>query len=135
MFADQANMSFYVLWHKRQPRKKGQFCDLPASPMPIEHFKKTDTANLTAARARLAELKFKEAADERLVTPPEELPSWKWWDPKRRRNYRDITHEFCGDPSLARSALGGWKQLGDEFDDAGHSDSERWLREIRRGEL
>jgi hypothetical protein len=90
--------------------------------------------NVVAARAMRAKQLREEDAKLRMVTPPEELPSWKWFDPKRKR-YHDITREFCGDPSAARSALGGWRQLGDEFDDAGHSDSERALGDIRRGEL
>jgi len=91
--------------------------------------------NVTAARALRAQQLRKEDAELRMVTPPEELPSWKWFDPRRKRSFRNITHEFCGDPSRARSALGGWQQLGDEFDDAARSDSERALGDIRRGEL
>jgi hypothetical protein len=66
--------------------------------------------------------------EDRLITPPEDPPSWKRVD-SRRRGLRSVTREFFGDPSFERSALGGWQQRGDDFMDAGHFDSARGVRE------
>lgn len=63
----------------------------------VQRFIKGDT---TAASARLAELI---AADRRLVTAPEDLPSWKFFDPKRT-----VTRTSVGDPPSGRSALEGY---------------------------
>jgi hypothetical protein len=41
---------------------------------------------------------------------------------------RSITAEFCGDPAPGRSALDGWKQRGQGYNDAGHADSKRAVR-------
>jgi GcrA cell cycle regulator len=111
-----------VRWNIRD--EIGRFCDVgspraarvgPLPPEPIPHFSKQDLRNLTAARARLAELLFKEKREQSLVTPPEELPSWKWSNPRRRTFDRCLTHELLGDPGRERSALGGWEQRGSEW--------------------
>jgi hypothetical protein len=47
---------------------------------------------------------------------------------RNRRLVRSVTAEFCGDPAPDRSALGGWKQRGEGFLDAGHFDSKRGVR-------
>jgi hypothetical protein len=80
----------------------GRFAGFDA---PITHFSKHDSRNLTAARARLAELLRKDDAERRMVTPPEELPSWEWFNPRRRTFDRSVTHELLGDPGRERSAL------------------------------
>jgi hypothetical protein len=97
------------------------------NPPLIPHFLKHDQQNLTAANARLAELKLKEASDRSLVTPPEELPSWPWFNP-RKGGARRVTNIFCNDPEYERSALGGWEPRGGEWIDPGHCESPRGLR-------
>jgi len=72
---------------------------------PIPHF--LSGQNLPAARARLAELRFREK--EAFITPPEKLPSWQWFNPRRGSAVRAVTNT---DPAYARSALGGWEQRG-----------------------
>ncbi|MCI0599379.1 MAG: GcrA family cell cycle regulator [Beijerinckiaceae bacterium] len=72
----------------------------PPDFTPIPHFLRHDSRNLTAARARIAELRAKERAE--LVTPPEKLPSWTSFDPSRLAA-NSKTRELCGDPSDARS--------------------------------
>jgi hypothetical protein len=91
-------------------------------------FAKHDARNLTAASARLAELRRKEDAELRMVTPPENLESWTFFDPRRRTFNRNLTHELLGDPRRERSALGGWEQRGKDFLDAGHFESARGVR-------
>jgi hypothetical protein len=111
-----------------------------SKPRAIHHCRKGDT---TAANARIAELKALEngwsphshKAEAReilgLATPPEELPSWQWFNPKRTVVARSVTSEVCGDPAYARSALGGWQQRGEEWTDAGHAETE--VRERKGG--
>jgi hypothetical protein len=70
----------------------------PPDLKPLPHFQKHDSRNLTAARARLAELLRKEAAERRMVMPTEELPSWSRFDP-RCLAVCNVTDELCGDPS------------------------------------
>lgn len=95
---------------------------------PLPKFLKHDSRNLTAANARLAELRFREK--EKLVTPPEKLPSWERWVDPRSVAVRPVTAEFCGDPSPARSALGGYQQRGIDWERRWHEEWEdRKLRE------
>lgn len=82
---------------------------LPLEMAFIQHFSKYDSCNRTAMHARLAELRLKEKAERSLVTPPEELRSWKWFNARRPAIRNSVS---CGDPSHARSALGGWVQVG-----------------------
>jgi hypothetical protein len=77
---------------------------------PRPHFSRHDSGNVGAANARIAELKAAEGGwntrsavlEARellgLVTPPEELPSWAWFDPRRTVVDRCLTHELLGDP-------------------------------------
>lgn len=74
---------------------------------PRQHFSKQDPRNVNAANARLMELRRR----ERLVTPPEDLPSWQWLDP-RRAAQRNVTRDLVADPEYTRSALGGWAPRG-----------------------
>lgn len=64
-------------------------------------------ANLTAARARLAELRRQDEAALRMVTPPEELPSWQQFDPRLAVIDRCVTRELLGDPGPERSGMRG----------------------------
>jgi hypothetical protein len=58
---------------------------------PIQHFKRDDPRNLRAANARVAELTTAEGkgigtrAQPVRVTAPEDLASWEWFNPRRRR--------------------------------------------------
>lgn len=76
--------------------------------------------------------KFSPMSIDMLVTLPEKLPSWEWFDP-RYCGLRSVTANLCGDPPFMRSALSGWKQLGDDYLDASHGDSHRRVR--LRGEV
>lgn len=62
-------------------------------------------SQMGAAVARRAELRLMAEA----VTPPEELPSWQWFNP-RRMAVRHVT--VAGEPEYGRSALGGFVQHG-----------------------
>ena len=66
---------------------------------PLQRFRKGDTIRASARLALLRE------ADRKLVTPPELLPSWKWFDPKRGTK---CGVAYVGDPPAGRSALEGY---------------------------
>lgn len=68
-------------------------------------------SQMGAARARRAELRLAVEA----VTPPEQLPSWQWFNP-RRMAVRRVTEGVAGDPVYTRSALGGFVQHGTLWD-------------------
>lgn len=83
----------------------------PPDLTPRQHFSKHDTCNLTAANARLAELRFRER--DALVTPPEQLSSWRRFNQRRA----PVTGEILSDPDRSRSALGRLAcRCGDGFE-------------------
>lgn len=106
------------------------------SQIPVNHFQKGD---LTAARQRLAEIRFSEAktaleaaqrefndaqyklgcgkVPNQLITPPYLLLAG--WATKHAPGIASVTKTTCGDPEPGRSALDGYKHIGVAIDPAG----------------